>query len=49
MGVDINAPNLDAPAVVATIAGQAITAGVVNERLKPIIYKLRLNTYEVEK
>jgi protein-disulfide isomerase len=49
MGVDINAANLDAPAVVATIAGQAVTAGVVNERLKPIIYKLRLNTYEVEK
>ena len=49
MGVDINAPNLEAPAVVATIAGQAITAAVVNERLKPIIYKLRLNTYEVEK
>ena len=49
MGVDINAPNLDAPAVVATISGQAVTAGVVNERLKPIIYKLRLETYEVEK
>ena len=49
MGVDINAPKLDAPAVVATISGQAVTAGVVNERLKPIIYKLRLETYEVEK
>jgi predicted DsbA family dithiol-disulfide isomerase len=49
MGADINAPNLGASAVVATVAGKAITAGVVNERLKPIIYKLRLDAYEGEK
>lgn len=35
-----------APAVVlATVAGRAITAGTINERLKPIIYNLRINTY----
>jgi protein-disulfide isomerase len=49
MGADTNGPNLSESAVVATVAGQQITAGVVNERLKPIIYKLRLRTYEAEK
>jgi protein-disulfide isomerase len=37
----------DQPAstVLATVAGRAITAGTINERLKPIVYNLRLNTY----
>jgi protein-disulfide isomerase len=49
MGKDINAPGLEPTAVVATVAGQPITAGIVNERLKPIIYRLRSNTYELER
>ena len=45
-GVDINTPNISPAAVVATVGGQAVTAGVLNERLKPIIHKLQLNAYE---
>jgi protein-disulfide isomerase len=48
-GADINAANLPASAVLATVAGQPITVGSLNERLKPIIYDLRVNTYLVEK
>ncbi len=48
-GADINAPNQSQAAVVATVAGQPITAGILNERVKPIIYRLRLNTYDIEK
>jgi protein-disulfide isomerase len=47
--VDINAPNLNPSAVVATVAGKPITASVIIERLKPVVYKLRLNAYEVQK
>lgn len=46
MGVDITTPNLNDSAVVATVAGQPIKAAALNERLKPIIYKLRLSAYE---
>ncbi len=49
MGVDVNTPNLSGDAVVATIAGQSLRAALLNERLKPIIYKLRLNAYELAK
>lgn len=31
--------------VVVTVSGRPITAGMLNERLKPITYKLRLNSY----
>ena len=48
-GASLNAAGLAPSAVVATVAGHPITAGVINERLKPIIYKLRLNTYLLEK
>lgn len=44
-----NAANLPPSAVVVTVAGRPITAGVTNERLKPIVYKLRLNTYRLAK
>jgi protein-disulfide isomerase len=40
--------NLPPATVVATVAGRPITAGIVNERLKPVIYKLRLQTYLLE-
>lgn len=49
MGVDINAPNLSRDAVVATVAGRAITAGIINERFKSIAYKLQRNSYEAER
>jgi protein-disulfide isomerase len=49
MGVDINSPNLNAASVVATIAGQPLTAAPLLERLKPVIYKLRLEAYELTK
>jgi protein-disulfide isomerase len=48
-GVNLEAAALTPSAVVATVAGRRITAGPINDRLKPIIYKLRLNTYLAEK
>ncbi len=45
-GVDINAPNLNASSVVVTIAGQPITAAPILERLKPIIYNMKIEAYE---
>lgn len=47
MGADINSPDLKPATVVATVGGQPITAGSLAERLKPIIYRLRLNTYQI--
>ena len=49
MGVDVNSPNLNAASVVATIAGQPLTAAPLLERLKPVIYKLRLEAYQITK
>lgn len=49
MGVDINSPSLNAGSVVATIAGQPITAAPIIERLKPIVYNMRLEAYELTK
>ena len=49
MGVDINSPNLNPAAVVATVAGQPIKAETLLERLKPIIYKMKLEAYELTK
>jgi hypothetical protein len=46
-GVDINSPNLSASAVVATIGGQPITAGIVTDRMKAIVYKIQLDTFEL--
>ena len=42
-------PNLAPSAVLATVAGKPITAGIITERLKPTIYRLRLDTYEKQK
>jgi protein-disulfide isomerase len=47
MGVDINSPSLNAASVIATVAGQPITAAPLLERMKPIIYKMKLEAYEV--
>jgi len=49
MGVDINSPNLNAASVVATIGGQPLTAAPLLERLKPIIYRLRSEAYDLTK
>ena len=49
MGVDINSPNLTASSVVAMVAGQPLTAALLLERLKPIIYKMRHEAYDVTK
>lgn len=46
MGVDINSPNLNPASVVVTVAGQPISAGPMLERLKPIIYNLKIEAYE---
>ena len=49
MGVDINTPNLSNEAIVATIGGQPLRAALINERLKPIVYEMRLEAYEFTK
>jgi protein-disulfide isomerase len=49
MGADLNSPNLAPGTVVATVGGVQMTAGRIEERLKPILYELRLNTYELTK
>ena len=42
-----NASGLPPGTVIATVGSRPITAGTIDERLKPIIYKLRLNTYQL--
>ena len=49
MGVDVNSPNLNNEAVIATIGGQPLKAAVINERLKPILYNIRSEAYELTK
>jgi protein-disulfide isomerase len=49
MGVDINSPNLSDDAVVATIGGQPLKAALLKERLKPIVYRIRFETYVLAK
>jgi protein-disulfide isomerase len=44
-----DAAGLPSTAVIVTVGGRPITAGTINERLKPIAYKLRLNTYNLAK
>src|SRR5262245_20948276 len=48
-GVDINTPALKDDAIVATVAGQPVKAGMIGERLKPIAYRLRMTAYETAK
>ena len=49
MGVDVNSPNLAPSSVLATIGGQPLKAETLLERLKPIIYKMQLESYELTK
>jgi protein-disulfide isomerase len=39
--------SLPPASVIVTVGGRPITAGLIEERLKPIIYKLRLNNYKL--
>ena len=43
------ASGLPPGAVIVTVGGRPITAGTIDERLKPIVYKLRLNNYQLAK
>lgn len=45
-GANVNSPTLSPTMTLATVAGRAISAGPILERLKPIIYDLRLRVYE---
>ena len=47
--VSPNATGLASSTVIATVGGRPITAGAIDERLKPITYKLRLNVYQLTK
>ena len=49
MGVDINSPHLSPTAIVATVAGQPLKAETLLERLKPIVYRMKLEAYELTK
>jgi protein-disulfide isomerase len=49
MGVDINSPNLNPTAVVATIGNYPLKADTLIERLKPIVYRMKLEAYELTK
>ena len=44
---DLNSPNLQPTTVVATVGGQPITAANLEERMKPIVFKLRFSAYQV--
>jgi protein-disulfide isomerase len=46
-GADLNSAEISSGTVVTTVAGQAITAGNLAERLKPVIYSLRLKNYQI--
>ena len=49
MDVNIHSANLSPNAVIATIAGEPLKAASLIERLKPIIYRIRLEAYELAK
>lgn len=49
MGPDVTTANLANETVLATVGGTPVKASMLNERLKPIIYKIRQETYEIEK
>jgi protein-disulfide isomerase len=49
MGVDINSPSLSPNATLATVAGRVLSAGPVLERLKQIVFELRIHAYEETK
>jgi protein-disulfide isomerase len=48
-GADINAATLPPATMLATVGGKTVTAAMIDERLRPLVYKLRLSTYLAEK
>jgi protein-disulfide isomerase len=48
-GADVNTATLPPATVLATVAGKPITAAMIDERLRPLAYKLRMSTYLMEK
>lgn len=48
-GAPLTGANQPASTVLATVRGVAITAGTINERLKPIVYNLRISTYRPQR
>ncbi len=48
-GVSISSPSVGPSSVLATVGGKPIVAGVILERLKPTTYKLRLETYLIQR
>lgn len=49
LGVDVRSLKLSPNAVVATVGGEPLKADSLLERLKPIIYRIRLEAYELAK
>lgn len=45
----LSGPSMPPSAVLATVGGRPIVAGTINDRLKPIIYNLRLNSYRAQR
>ncbi|HEV7860339.1 MAG TPA: thioredoxin domain-containing protein [Pyrinomonadaceae bacterium] len=48
-GADPNAQNLPPGAVLVTVGDKQFTAGMLDERLKPYFYKMRLAVYDAQK
>jgi protein-disulfide isomerase len=47
-GADPNAPNLAPGAVLVTVGDKQFTAGMLDERLKPYLYRMRLAVYDAQ-
>lgn len=47
-GVDINKPNLEPSVTLALVDGRAISSAMMEEKLKPVIYELRMEIYEAQ-
>lgn len=48
-GAPLSGLNMPASTVLATVRGVPITAGTINERLKPIVYNMRISTYRPQR
>ncbi len=48
-GADVNAPNLAAGTVLASVNGQPLRIETINERMKAYIYQMDLRVYEAQK
>lgn len=49
MTADVNSPKLTPEMTLASVGGRPLSAGAIIERVKPIIYELRMRVYEAEK